>query len=85
LDLSSIGAASIDMHLAQTQQSVSVAMLKKAMDTTTAQNEQMIDSLRIRFRRHCPDIFSIPTHNFPPQGRLFCFAAACAAKLPGPT
>ena len=46
MDLSSIGAASIDMHLAQTQQSVSVAMLKKAMDTTTAQNEQMIDSLR---------------------------------------
>lgn len=46
MDLSSIGAVSIDMHLAQTQQSVSVAMLKKAMDTTTAQSEQMIDSLR---------------------------------------
>ncbi len=46
MDLSSIGSASIGMHLAQAQQSVSVSMLKKVMDTTTAQSEQMIDSLR---------------------------------------
>lgn len=45
MDLAAIGAMSIQMHLAQTQQSVDVSMTKKAMDLQETQASAMIDAL----------------------------------------
>ncbi len=37
MDLSAVGAASIDMHMAQTMQAVDIAMAKQIMDLQEAQ------------------------------------------------
>ena len=41
----SIAAASIQMHSSQLSQSVSVALLDKALETTTTSANQLIESL----------------------------------------
>lgn len=45
MDVSSIGAASVEMHLAQTINQVSITMLKKAMDMTENQSAALIETL----------------------------------------
>lgn len=46
MDLAAIGAASIQMSLAKTQQAVDVTMVKKAMDIQETQAAALIDSLQ---------------------------------------
>lgn len=45
MDMASIGAASVEMHLAQTMNQVSVAMLRKTMDMAESQNAALIADL----------------------------------------
>lgn len=46
MDLSSVGTASIQMHLSQTQQAVGVSLLKKSMDQQETQADALIQSLQ---------------------------------------
>ena len=45
MDLASVGAASIEMHLSQLQQSVDVSMAKKAMDLQEAQMQTLLSGM----------------------------------------
>jgi len=45
MDISAIASASINMHLAQTQQAVGVSMLKKTMDMQQASSDTLIQSM----------------------------------------
>ncbi len=46
MDISSIAAASVNMYQSQTQQSVDVAMIKKAMDVQEAAAANLIETLK---------------------------------------
>lgn len=46
MDLSAVGAYSIEMNLAQVQQAVGVSMLKGAMEVQETQAVQLIESLQ---------------------------------------
>ena len=46
MDISAIASASIDMKLAQTQQSAQLAVLKKAMDADSNQALTMIEDMQ---------------------------------------
>lgn len=45
MDVSSIASASIDMHLAQTQQAAGVSLLKKTMDMQQLSCDTLIQSM----------------------------------------
>lgn len=45
MDLAAIGAISIGMHQAETQQAVNVSLLKKTMDSQEAQALNLIDNM----------------------------------------
>ena len=44
-DISSIASASIDMHIAQTQQSAGISLLKKTMDMQQSSCDALIQSM----------------------------------------
>lgn len=46
MDIDAIAAASIELHLGQTQQAVDVALLKKAMDAQQDQAAQLLETVR---------------------------------------
>lgn len=46
MDLAAVGQASINMHLAQTQQSVSIAVLKMGMELMEVQTGSMVNSIQ---------------------------------------
>lgn len=46
MDISSIAAAGVNMYQNQTQQSVDVAMIKKAMDVQEAAAANLIETLK---------------------------------------
>jgi hypothetical protein len=46
MDISSIATASVNMYQSQTQQSVDVAMIKKAMDVQEAAAANLIETLK---------------------------------------
>lgn len=45
MDLATVGAASIGMSLSKVQQSVSVTMLKKVMDTQEASAQMLLEGM----------------------------------------
>lgn len=45
MDVGAIASASVDMHINQTMNQVSISMLKKTMDMAELENEALIESL----------------------------------------
>lgn len=45
MDVSAVGAATIDMHLSNTQRDVGIAMVDKVMDLQEVQMAQMIEMM----------------------------------------
>ena len=46
MDITAIAAASIDLHLEQTQQAVDVVLLRKAMDAQQDQAARLLETVR---------------------------------------
>ncbi len=46
MDLSSIGALSIQMHMGQVQQAANISLLRKAMDLQESQTDALVQSLQ---------------------------------------